>query len=97
VNKTQILAKLFQDAKKCTVGIWETLEFMFLQGLSTGVTSIENENNTGTAVRIDYGHPDSNKYGVEKIWSDADAKPITDITHILDQAAKNGDKPSYML
>lgn len=97
VNKTQILAKLFQDAKKCTVGIWETLEFMFLQGLSTGVTSIEDENNTGTAVRIDYGHPDSNKFGVEKIWSDANAKPITDITHILDQAAKNGDKPSYML
>ena len=96
-NKTQILAKLFQDAKKCTVGVWETLEYMFLLGLSTGVTSIEDENNTGTEVRIDYGYLDKNKFGVTTKWSDTSATPITDIVNVLEAASKNGVVPMYML
>jgi hypothetical protein len=70
---------------------------MFLQSLSTGVTSIVKENNSGLEVRIDFMHPDSNKFGVNMAWSDASAKPIDDLDNVLDVASSNGDVISYML
>ncbi|WP_445453094.1 major capsid protein [Flavobacterium sp. 25HG05S-40] len=87
----EIIRKLFGDVQKCTVGIYEALEFMFLQAFSSGVTSITNEDNPGQEIRINFGHPDENKYGAVKIWSDPDAKPIDDIERIVSEAKKNGD------
>lgn len=86
----QILKKLFEDAKKCIVGVDEQLEAMFLQALSTGITLIEDEKNTGAAIRIDFKHPDSNKFGVTKKWSDPDAKPLDDLENVMDEAEKKG-------
>jgi len=95
-KEAEVLRSLFSDMKKCVNGVYETLEFMFLQALSTGFTLISGDDSTGTGVRIDFGHPDANKYGVSLVWTDANAKPIDDINHVIAQAKVNGDKISYL-
>lgn len=94
---TEVLRKLFADADRCISGIWERLEFMFLQALSTGVILVTDDDNPGVGIRVDFGHPDDNKYGVGKPWTDATAKPIDDIEHVISQARLNGDVVRYIL
>lgn len=96
-REAEVLRNLFSDTKKCVNGVYETLEFMFLEALSTGVTLITGDDSTGTGIRIDFGHPDSNKYGVALPWTDANATPIDDINHVVAQAKIKGDKISYLL
>jgi len=86
----QILRLLFADTRKCIEGIDEQLEGMFLQALSSGVTSITDENNTGTGIRLDFGIPDKNRYGVSAPWSGATAKPIDNIEHVISKARDAG-------
>ena len=85
-----IIKKLFADTKKCISGISERLEFMFLELLSTGLTSTTDENNNGALIRIDMNHPDSNKFGVVKPWSDPTSKPIDDINRVVKFAKSKG-------
>lgn len=91
-QESQIVQKLFADTSKCITGVYEVLELMFLQGLSSGVTLIEDDN-VGTGIRIDYGYKSSNKFGTAgAVWStSASATPITDIELVLEEARKNGD------
>jgi hypothetical protein len=63
---------------------------MFLQALSTGVTSIEEENNTGAAIRLDFGIPDENRYGVTAAWSGEGATPLDDIENVIAKARAKG-------
>lgn len=93
----EIIRKLFADSDKCISGIWERLELMFLQGLSTGFISITDEDTPGTAIRVNFGHPDKNKYGVTKPWDDSTAKPIDDIENVVSEARINGDVVRYIL
>lgn len=93
----EVIRKLFADADKCVSGIWERLEYMFLMGLSTGLIVVTDEDNPGVGIRVDFGHPDSNKYGVSLPWTDANAKPIDDIDNVLDAARVNGDVVRYLL
>jgi hypothetical protein len=88
----QLLAKLFQDTPKVINGQYETLEYMFLLGLSTGVTVIEDANNVGTGIRIDYGYLDGNKFGVEVLWSSTEtATPFTDLARVQEKATADGN------
>ena len=87
----EVVKKLFGDVQKCTIGIYEALEFMFLQAFSSGVTSITDENNPGQEIRIDFGHPATNKFGVTTKWSDPAATPIDDIERIVSNARVRGD------
>ncbi|WP_010416076.1 major capsid protein [Anaerophaga thermohalophila] len=90
-READVVAKLFGDAKKAITGIEERLEFMFLQALSSGVTSITSENNAGIGVRIDYGIPDENKVKVATVWSDAiNATPLDDIEKIVEAGSPKG-------
>lgn len=91
-TQEQILAKLFADTPKVIGGIYERNEAMFLEGLSTGVALVEDSENTGTAVRIDYGYKTENKFGVAVLWAtSATAKPLDDIQKILDKASTDGN------
>jgi len=95
-KESEVLRSLFSDMKKCVNGVYETLEFMFLEALSTGFTVITGDDSTGVGVRIDFGHPDANKFGVGLPWTDANATPIDDINHVIAKAKVNGDKISYL-
>jgi len=96
-REAEVLRNLFSDTKKCINGVYETLEFMFLEALSTGVTLITGDDSTGLGIRIDFGHPDDNKFGVALPWTNANATPIDDINNVIAQAKVKGNKLSYLL
>jgi hypothetical protein len=91
VSESDIIAKLFQDTPRVITGIYELMEKLFLEGLSTGVVLVDVDKNTGTGVRIDYGYLDANKFGVSILWSNVSAKPLDDIRKVLKKAKKDGN------
>ncbi len=95
--EAEVVKKLFADTKACITGIHERTEFMMLQALSTGVTSISDKNNNGVEVRLDYQIPANNIFGAEHKWSSPNAKPLDDIERVLDRASGNGDSPKFIL
>lgn len=90
----QLIAKLFDDAPKCALGIKERVEMMFLEAISTGYTVVGTtdgdvkaageEENTGTAVRVNFGFLPKNKYGAAIKWGEKGYTPISDIKRVLD-------------
>lgn len=97
VETAVLVDKIFDHQKKCTMGIHERNELIFLQGLSTGIGLVEDENNVGTGIRVDYGYLDSNKYGATMAWSDPSSKPIDDIKRVVKQAKTKGDSIKFLL
>jgi hypothetical protein len=86
------VARIFQDTPKVIQAVPETLEYMFLQGLSSGVTTISETNNVGTGIRIDFGYLAGNKFGVPVVWSNTSATPFADISsRILAKAQADGN------
>lgn len=97
VENKVIIEKIFNDAVSCTMGIYEKMEYVFLKALSTGIALIEDTENVGTGVRIDYGYLDANKFGVVKAWSDTASKPLDDITRVLKEARAKGVSLRFMM
>ena len=91
VETAVLVDKIFQDQVKATMGIHEKMEFIFLEGLSTGIALVDDENNVGTGIRVDYGYLADNKFGVTTPWSSTNAKPIDDIKRIVKEARAKGD------
>lgn len=89
-KEKQIVKKLFQDGVDIIKGVYERLDIMFLQALSTGVTLIDGTDNTGTGIRIDFGIPAGNQFGVVEPWTESDAKPIDDIERVVNRARDKG-------
>lgn len=90
-SDTQLMAKLFADTPKVIGGISERNEAMFLEGLSTGVTLVEDSENVGTGVRLDYGYLAANKFGVTTVWSNTAATPLDDFQRVIDKAKLDGN------
>lgn len=97
VQTKVIVDKIFNDEVRATMGIHERIEWVFLRGFSTGVTVVEDENNVGVGVRIDYGYKSENKFGAETKWSDSvNARPMDDLKRILKNAKAVGNRPRFM-
>ena len=97
VETSVLVDKIFDDQKKVTMGIHERNEFIFLQALSTGIGLIEDENNVGLGIRVDFGFLASNKFGTTKAWSDPTATPIDDIKRIVKAARIAGDNIKFIM
>ncbi|MBD0822636.1 major capsid protein [Aestuariibaculum marinum] len=95
-KEMQLVKKLFSDAADGVKGVYERLDIMFLQALSSGVTLINDENNTGVGIRIDFGIPSGNQFGVTTKWDDANATPITDIDNVTSKARSKGHSLKYI-
>ena len=95
-SDADIIAKLFHDTPKVITGIYELMEKSFLEGLSTGITVIDDTENVGTGVRLDYKYPDENKFGVSMLWGSVDAKPLDDIRQALRKAKADGNSIAYV-
>lgn len=83
-QEQQLVASLFEDTPKVIGGVLERSEQMFLEALSTGVTVIEDSENVGTGIRIDFGIPTANKFGASVLWANAGAKPFSDLERVAD-------------
>lgn len=62
-EKQRILTKLLNDGEACSVGIDEENEANFLTALSEGVLLVEDEDNAGTGLRVNFGYLDDNTFG----------------------------------
>ena len=62
-EKARILTKLTDDGVACSVGIDEKNEANFLTGLCEGIVLVEDEDNTGTGLRVNYGYKEENTFG----------------------------------
>lgn len=89
-KEKELVRKLFSDAIDGVKGIWERLDIMLLQAASTGVALIGDDYNTGTGIRVDYGIPTKNQFGVQTLWSDANAVPVEDIERVIAEARADG-------
>lgn len=96
IDVNQIVAAIFEDTPKVITGVYERLELMFLQGLSTGVALIEpgatDGDNVGTGVRVDYGFLPANQFGVAIPWAGnpTTATPLNDIKRMMDKIRLDG-------
>lgn len=98
VSQSVIVKEIFDDYKSCTIGAYEKLELMFLQALSTGITEVGADINTGRSVRVDFGIPAANKFGASTaVWSDPAATPIDDIEAIVETAQAEGVNLQHIL
>lgn len=86
-NLTQIANKLINDSVACSVGIDERNEANFLTALSEGACLVEEENNTGTALRVNFGYLTENQFGVKV----ADAISHDDIKRVIAKADEDGN------
>lgn len=91
VDDATIVAKLFQDTPRVISGVYELMERSFLEGFSTGVTVIDDSENVGLGVRMDFGYLDENKLKVIDLWSNpATAKPLDDLRGAKKKAKAKG-------
>ena len=90
-TEKQIVQMIFDDLPRVISGIYERLEMMYLQGLSTGVGLTIDDKNTGVGIRVSYGYKDSNRYGVKVRWGKEGYVPISDIERVITKAYENGD------
>jgi hypothetical protein len=86
--ETQIIAKLFEDTPRAIGGIYEKNELAFLRGFSTGVTLIEDADNVGTGVRVDYGYKANHKFTAPNDWG-TDKNPLVYFDQVLEQVSKD--------
>ncbi|KAA6441464.1 hypothetical protein FEM33_01645 [Dyadobacter flavalbus] len=93
-TKAQIFAKIFEDTPRAIKLVPERCEQIFLEGLSTGLAIIDDSENVGVGIRVDYKYPTGNKFGVATLWSNASsATPIDDIERVLAKASADGNRP----
>jgi len=98
VETSVLVGKIFADTTKAMLGIYEKLEYIFLYGLSHGVTLVDDDTNVGTGIRVDYGYPTANAFGAVTPWSDiANAKPIDDIKRVVKEAKAKGTSPAILM
>lgn len=87
-DAAMIVSKLLNDSTRCVTGIDERIEACFLDGLSNGITVVEDAENVGTGVRLNFNYLSENSYGSEIKWGEDNFKPISDIARVL--AASTG-------
>lgn len=88
----EVTRQIMNDAIRCTNGVDERAEFLFLQALSNGFCVVADDYNTGEGVRVNFGYKDENKFDVTTPWTDSvNSTPISDLTNVINRAADKGD------
>ncbi len=90
---TTMLDLMFGDIKKVGNASMKRLDFMVLQGISTGEIDLTTTNNPDGIVtgKIDLLMPSTNKRKVAAVWSNPEtATPITDIKDAVEAATDRG-------
>lgn len=93
-NEATIAGKIFDDVSKVIKGIDTRTEIMFLQGLSTGQTVVDDPDNVGTGIRVSYGYKDENRFkNLGEKWESAHGgeTPNDDVRQLFDKAEADGN------
>lgn len=97
-DEATIASKIFDDVSKAIKGIDVRNEIMFQQALSTGVTVIEDPDNVGTGIRVDFGYLDENTFHAKTAkWGETTATPQDDVQQMFDKAQADGAAISVVM
>ncbi len=97
-NEATVASKIFDDTSKVIMGIDIRKEIMFLEGLSTGMTLVkDDETNTGTGVRVNFGYKAENSFhAIKAAWKNTAATPQDDIQQMFDKAQEDGNSIGHV-
>lgn len=87
----QLIEELFRDTATCINGQYERLDYLFLKGLSAGVVEVDNTDNVGIGVRLDFQYPTANQFDSTLPWTNPLATPFQDMQPLLDKARADGN------
>ena len=97
VSEYQIAQKIFDDIPRCIKGIDVRKEIMFQQGLSSGVTLVEDTENTGVGIRVDFGYKAEHLFRSKIPWGNSGYVPQDDIDEVFDAAEADGNKIALVM
>lgn len=90
-TEQQLVQKFFADTPRVITGVFERNEAIFLEALSTGVCLVDDIENVGTGIRLNFGVPTVNRHGVPTVWSNVASTPLSDLEGVRTSARLNGD------
>lgn len=98
VNEQTVASKIFNDVQKVIKGIQVRIEIMFLQALSTGYTLVDDPDNVGTGIRVNFGYKDENTFHAKATkWGSPTATPQDDVQQLFDKADEDGNSIGLVL
>lgn len=91
-TEQQVAQKIFDDVPRVIKGIDVRKEIMFEQALSTGVTLVEDDQNTGIGIRVDFGYKAENIFRSKIPWGNENYVPQDDIDEVFAKADADSNK-----
>lgn len=97
-DEATIAAKVLNDVPRCVDGSDARVEMMFEQALSTGTMLVEDDDNDGVGVRVDfYNEANQFKARVAGWENQVIATPQDDIQQLFDKAAADGNSIAIVM
>lgn len=97
-REAEIATKILADVARCARGIQVRKEIMFLQGLSTGATIVNDPDDPSVGIRVTYGYRAENFFStIGGAWGSAQATPISDIQQLFDKALADGASIGHVM
>lgn len=97
-DEATVVAKIFDDVTKCVKSMDVRKEIMFEQGLSTGVTLVTDDQNTGTGIRVSFGYKPENTFHCKTAaWGETGYNPIDDLEQMFDKASEDSNTIGMVL
>lgn len=90
-TEAQVAQKIFDDVPKAIKGVELRKEYMFLQGLSSGISLAEDADNTGIGVRVNYGYKSENTFASAIPWGEPGYTPNDDVDKVMDKIDADGN------
>ena len=92
-NEATVAAKFLNDVPRVIDGTDARIEIMFEQALSTGTMLVEDSENDGTGIRVEF-YKSKNKFNnIGSAWDANDGKetPQDDVQQLFDKAQEDGN------
>lgn len=96
-RENEIVKKIMNDVPNAIKGVDVRNEILFQQGLSTGVIAVEDDKNTGVAIRVDFGYKAENIKESTLPWGNTGYTPASDIAKIFSAAEADNNKIGVLL
>lgn len=96
-EESAVAAKIFDDTTKVIKSVDIRKEIMFLEGLSTGTCLVEDDENIGTGIRVEFGYKDENMFKcLGGQWGSPGETPQDDVQQLFDKAHEDSNSISHL-
>ena len=98
-DEATIAAKVLNDVPRVIDGTDARIEMMFEQALSSGTMLVEDSENDGTGVRVDFYKEENQFHNIGVKWDGnaTTATPQDDVQQLFDKAAEDGNSIAIVM